>query len=150
VTKGLFAMGHTVELSLHESDALPLEAGGANRRPDIPALTPDSTFLLGKRPHAGLSTALRGDLFSAPRARPGGLSSEAASGDAEVEPPGEPEARDGRGPSGRPSPYVLTPPSEEQIRVTGAQRAADIAFLEQSASRWPLINASLRKAVNCT
>jgi hypothetical protein len=34
--------------------------------------------------------------------------------------------------------------------VTGAQRAADIAFLEQSASHWPLINASLRKVVNCT
>jgi hypothetical protein len=68
VTKGLFAMGHTVELSLHESDALPIEAGGANRRPELSALAPDSTFLLGKRPHAGLSPALRGDLFSAPRA----------------------------------------------------------------------------------
>jgi hypothetical protein len=48
VTKGLFAMGHTVELSLHESDALPLEAEEINRRPEIPALAPDSMSLRTK------------------------------------------------------------------------------------------------------
>jgi hypothetical protein len=44
VTKGLFAMGHTVELSLHESDALPLEAGGEGSQPPARHPCPGAGF----------------------------------------------------------------------------------------------------------